>query len=92
MSLGVSNLPSLRKLSRFGLAVRRYAGRRTDVDSSLLRTRTDVLSLSSSKIAVYGHCDIALTINDTLKWLTQLPVLLQSQSGGDSAASSCWIV
>ena len=29
----------------------------------------------------------AHTINETLKWLTQLPTLMQSHSGGDSVAS-----
>ena len=31
----------------------------------------------------------AHTINETLKWLTQLPTLMQSHSGGDSVASRC---
>ena len=34
-------------------------------------------------------CDFAHTINETLKWLTQLPALMQSHSGGDSVASRC---
>ena len=34
-------------------------------------------------------CDFARTINETLIWLTQLPTLMQSHSGGDSVASRC---
>ena len=34
-------------------------------------------------------CDFAHTINETLKWLTQLPTFMQSHSGGDSVASRC---
>ena len=33
--------------------------------------------------------DFAHTINETLKWLTQLPALMQNHSGGDSVASRC---
>ena len=32
-------------------------------------------------------CDFAHTINETLRWLTQLPTLMQNHSGGDSVAS-----
>ena len=32
-------------------------------------------------------CDLAHAINATLKWLTQLPTLIQNHSGGDSVAS-----
>ena len=31
----------------------------------------------------------ACTVNETLKWLTQLPTLMQSHSVGDSVASRC---
>ena len=34
-------------------------------------------------------CDFAHTIDETSKWLTQLPTLMQSHSGGDSATSRC---
>ena len=34
-------------------------------------------------------CDFAHTMNETLKWLTQLPTLMQNHSGGDSVASRC---
>ena len=34
-------------------------------------------------------CDFAQTINETLKWPTQLPTLMQNHSGGDSVASRC---
>ena len=33
--------------------------------------------------------DFAQTIIETLKWLTQLPTLMQSHSGGDSVGSRC---
>ena len=31
----------------------------------------------------------AHTLNETFKWLTQLPALMQSHSGGDSVALRC---
>ena len=34
-------------------------------------------------------CYFAHTINETLKWLKQLPTLMQNHSGGDSVASRC---
>ena len=34
-------------------------------------------------------CVFAQTMNETLKWLTQLPTLLQNHSGGDNVASRC---
>ena len=45
-------------------------------------------------IAVAGYknklsCDFAHTIDETLKWLTQLPALMQNHSGGDSVTSRC---
>ena len=36
-------------------------------------------------------CDFAHTINETFKWLTQLPALMQNHSGGDSVVSMCEI-
>ena len=33
--------------------------------------------------------DFAHTINETFKWLAQLPTLMQNHSGGDRVASSC---
>ena len=41
----------------------------------------------SSKAVVYGRCLVMLplTINETLKWLTSLAILMQNQSGGDVA-------
>ena len=44
----------------------------------------------TSKMVVYGHtCDFAHTVNETLKWLTQLPTLMLSHSGGDNVTSKC---
>ena len=41
----------------------------------------------SSKAVVYGRCLVMLplTINETLKWLTSLAILMQNQSGSDVA-------
>ena len=36
-------------------------------------------------------CDFAHTVNETIKWLTQLPTSMQNQPGGDSVASRCLI-
>ena len=70
-------------LSRFGLVVRRWAGKQTDLSSIRFG------SPFSPKIMVYGQpsCDFAHTVNETLKWLSQLPTLMRSHSGGNSAAS-----
>ena len=74
-------------VSRCGLAVRRLAGKHKD------GPWFDLLQLSflfSSKIMVYGQsCDFAHTVNETLKWLTQLPTLMQNHSSGDSVTSRC---
>ena len=34
-------------------------------------------------------CESAFTINETLKWHTQLPALMQNHSGGDSITCRC---
>ena len=54
-------------VSRFGLA--RAPG----------SVRTRFGSLFSSKVVVCGHCPVtlSLTINETLKWLSSLPILMQ---------------
>ena len=58
--------------SRFGLVVRRYAGKRRDLGSNLLR-----LSFSS-QVVVCGHCLVTVPHNyETLKWLSSLPILMQ---------------
>ena len=71
-------------MSRGGLAVRRQADKQTDLGSIRFR-----LSFLLKKIVGNRHlsCDFAHTINETFKWLTQLPTLMQSHSGGDSVAS-----
>ena len=58
------------RVSRFGLAVRL-------VSRASVRIRFG--SLFSSKVVVYGHCfeTLPLTINETLKWLSSLPTLMQ---------------
>ena len=74
-------------VSRCGLAVRRLAGKQKDLGS--IRFGSPFSSLQ--KIVVYGHCLVTLPtqFNETLKWLTQLPTLMQNHSGGDSVASRC---
>ena len=71
-------------MSRFGLAVGvRLVSRWTSV-----RIRFGS-PFSASKVVVCGHClivTLSLTINETLEWLSPLPILMQSHSGGDSVA------
>ena len=83
-------------VSRGGLAIRCQAGKRTDVGSILcfghyfssraLSRRVGALQISII-IIICGHCltVLPLTINETLKWLTPVLILMQNQSGGDSA-------
>ena len=61
-------------VSLFGLAVRRYAGKRTDLGSIPLR-----LSFLFKNVVVCGHrlVTLSITINETLKWLSTLPILMQ---------------
>ena len=57
-------------MSRFGLAeVRRWAGKQRDLGSNPLRWLSFLC----------GHClvTLSLTINETLKWLPSLPILMQ---------------
>ena len=60
-------------MSRFGLAVRRV-GKRKDLGSNPLR-----FSFLFEKVVACGHClvTLSLTINETLKWLSWLPILMQ---------------
>ena len=61
-------------VSRFGPAVRRLAGKQKDLGSILLR-----LSSLLIKAVVCGRClvTLSLTVNETLKWLLSLPILMQ---------------
>ena len=61
-------------VSRFGLAVMCYAGKRKDLGSIPLR-----LSFLFRKVVVCGRClvTLSLTINGTLKRLSSLPILMQ---------------
>ena len=63
-----------RLMSRFGLAIRRWAGKQKDLGSIPLR-----FSLLFKKVVVCGHCvvTVSLTINKTLKWLSSLSILMQ---------------
>ena len=58
---------------RFGQAVRREAGKQRDLGSNLLQLPF------SSNVVVCGHClgTLSLTINETLKWLSSLPTIMQ---------------
>ena len=79
------SFPFFASVSRCGLTVRRLAGKQKDLGSIRFG------SPFSSKIVVYERLSsvFAHTINETLKWLTQLPTLMQNHSGGDSVASRC---
>ena len=71
-------------VSRCGLAVRRLAGKQKDLGS----IRFGSLFSSLQKLWLWTlSCDFTHTINETLKWRTQLPTLMQSHSGGDSVMS-----
>ena len=58
-------------VSRFGLAVRRQAGKQRDLGSNPLQLTFLFKSC--------GHCLVTLflTINETLKWLLSLPILMR---------------
>ena len=59
-------------VSRFGLAVRRWAGKQKGLGSIAFR-----LSFLFKEVVVCGHClvTLSLTINETLKWLScRLPI------------------
>ena len=60
-----------RRVRLLGLVVRRSAGKRKDADSTPLFG-----SPFSSKIVIYGPCLVTVpcAINETLKWLTSLPI------------------
>ena len=74
-------------VGRCGLAVRRWAGKQKDLGSIRFGS-----PFSAKKRGLWTlSCDFAHTISETLKWLTQLPALMQNHSGGDSVASRCWI-
>ena len=61
-------------VSRFGLAVKHYAGKQKGLSSILLQ-----LSFLIKKDVVCGHClvTLSLTINETLKWFSSLPISMQ---------------
>ena len=61
-------------VSRFGLAVRRWAGKLKGLGSIPLR-----LSFLFENVLVCGHSLVALflTVKETLKWLSSLRILMQ---------------
>ena len=63
-----------RNVSWFGLAVRRQAGKQKVLGWNPLR-----LSFLFETFVVCGHglATLSLTINETLKWLSSLPILMQ---------------
>ena len=65
------------QVSRFGAAVRRYsreAAKQKDLGSTPLR-----LSSVFKQLVICRHClvTLSLTVNETLKWLSSLPSLMQ---------------
>ena len=44
---------------------------------ALGQTKGIRFGLSSRKVVVCGHCLVSLTVNETLKWLSSVPVLMQ---------------
>ena len=67
---------------------RRLAGKQKDLGS--IRFGSPFSSLQNGGLWTLS-CDFAHTINETLKWLSQLPTLMQNHSGGDSVTGRCWI-
>ena len=60
-------------VSRFGLAVRRQAGKQRDLGSNLLR-----LSFLFKSCGLWTlSCDFFPHIYETLKWLSSLSILMQ---------------
>ena len=80
-----SRCPSV--ASRCGLAERRLAGKQKDLGSICFSSPFS--SLQKFWFIWTLFCDFAHTINETLKWLTQLLALMQNHSGGDSVTSRC---
>ena len=71
-------------LSQYGLAVSCLAGKQMELASIRFGS-----PFSPLQKLWFMSCDFAHTINETLKWLTQLPTLMQNHSGGDSVNSRC---
>ena len=66
-------------MSRSGLAVRRYDAGRLQKDLSVFESGR-FGSPFSSKVVVYGHClvTLSLTINETLKWFSSVTAHLNA--------------
>ena len=67
-------------MSQFGLVVRHWAGKQKGLGLILLW-----LSFLFKNVGVCGYClvTLSLTINETLKWLSSLPILMQEFYSGD---------
>ena len=75
---------------RCGLAVRRLAGKQKDLGSIRFGSPFSSLKKNLKKSGLWAlSCDFAHTIDETLKWLTQLHTLMQNHSGGDIVTSRC---
>ena len=74
-------------VSRCGLAVRRLAGKQKDLGS--IRFGSPSSSLKKKCGLWTLSCDFVHSIDETLKWLAQLPTLMQNHSDGDSVTSRC---
>ena len=86
-SLSVERFCDKSGVSRRGLAVRRQAGNQKDLGA--IRFGSPFSSKNNNCGLWTLSCDFAHTIHETLKWLTQLPTLMQNHSGGDSVTSRC---
>ena len=71
-------------MSRFGLAVRREAGKQKDLGSSPLR---ELGCPFCSKVVVCGHCLVTLTLTINENIPRALIAVHLSHSGGDSVAT-----
>ena len=77
---GVICWTSLLPVSRCGLAVRRQSGKH----EKGLRSIPLRLSFLFGKVVVRGRClvTLSLTVNETFKWLSLLPILMQESFWG----------
>ena len=67
-------------MSRFGLATRRQAGKQKESSIPLL------ISFLFKKVVVCGHRLVILSLTVNKTWLSSLPIICRSHSGGDGVA------
>ena len=77
----------LKRISRFDLAVSRYAGKQKDLGSIPLR-----LSFLFENCGLYRHClmTLSITVNETLKWLSSLAAVCVCPGGRASCLRACF--